>query len=682
MKSIFSAIVVLSGFAVFGATYRTNNVEGLVYLLKTYSGGGHTVELEAGDYWLQDDMTWATNSNAYASHLYVANTHLKGVGDSRDSVRLIGCGTMRVMLVDSSSTVANLTITNGYAANHDGYNESNRGGGVYGGALVTNCVIIGNTAEGFGGGGGAYARFVSCLIKNNVALGSGGGFHRCYATDCQIVGNRARNSGGGGYTMFSLIDCDVIGNETENGPGAGGCEINYATNCLFAENRSMATSNHGGAISNNADSRSNSIICHSVISNNYAAYTSAGAYGVTMTNCVITHNHSAKSCGGAMSCDLFDCDITFNSANSGNGGGASSSILSNCTVFANICSNLSYNGSSVAHSWGGGLYECTAYDSEIYGNYARSYVDANGKTHIGTAGGAANSTLYDCEIHDNYADSYGGGVRASTLVRCTVADNCGGSDGWNAYACTMTDCDVSGTTIYSCSANGTRFHDIGKAVTLEGNPYVEITQTPTLIAKGYLHMTNCLFACNGADDGNNITFFQYASAEKKQSTFVNCTIVSNIYENIFTLAKSEYPVTLENCVLFGNRKKNGTWADISLAGLSSSSACPEGSLIFRNCAYGTYSASGGVDIYMQEPVYVFGANGFPSDPKFMGARDSNNPFSLRRTSPLIGKGAYAAWMEGVYDVRGEGYPRANGENVDLGCYQCWLNPVGTVFSIR
>ena len=168
MKSVISAAVVLSAVAVSGATYRTNNVEGLVYLLKTYSGRGHTVELEAGDYCLREDLTWATNANAYVSHLHIVNTHLKGVGDSRDSVRLIGCGTMRVMLADSNSTVANLTITNGYAALHDGYGESNRGGGVYGGALVTNCVIIGNTAEGFGGGGGAYVRFVTCLIKNNI----------------------------------------------------------------------------------------------------------------------------------------------------------------------------------------------------------------------------------------------------------------------------------------------------------------------------------------------------------------------------------------------------------------------------------------------------------------------------------------------------------------------------------
>ena len=50
MKSVMSAAVVLSALAVSGATYRTNNVEGLVHLLKTYSGGGHTVELEAGDY--------------------------------------------------------------------------------------------------------------------------------------------------------------------------------------------------------------------------------------------------------------------------------------------------------------------------------------------------------------------------------------------------------------------------------------------------------------------------------------------------------------------------------------------------------------------------------------------------------------------------------------------------------
>ena len=139
---LFAALVIAT--ASFGDTFRTNDVEGLVYLLKTYNGTGHTIELESGDYNLTEECSWYTNSSAYASHLYLTKTCLKGVGDSRESVKLIGDGSLRIIYGDAGSTVANLMITNGYAAVVAGYSNSGRGGGVSGGLAVTNCLITGN----------------------------------------------------------------------------------------------------------------------------------------------------------------------------------------------------------------------------------------------------------------------------------------------------------------------------------------------------------------------------------------------------------------------------------------------------------------------------------------------------------------------------------------------------------
>jgi hypothetical protein len=39
-------------------------------------------------------------------------------------------------------------------------------------------------------------------------------------------------------------------------------------------------------------------------------------------------------------------------------------------------------------------------------------------------------------------------------------------------------------------------------------------------------------------------------------------------------------------------------------------------------------------------------------------------------------------MAEATDIRGEGFARADGTSVDIGCYQCWLPVVGMKVSIR
>ena len=121
MKSVISAIIAFSGLVVFGETFRTNNVEGLVYLLKRYSEQSHTIELESGDYHLREDLNWFTNSSTYVSHLYTGKIHLKGVGANPEDTRLIGDGAFRIVHTTASSKLENLTITNGYAKTRTDY---------------------------------------------------------------------------------------------------------------------------------------------------------------------------------------------------------------------------------------------------------------------------------------------------------------------------------------------------------------------------------------------------------------------------------------------------------------------------------------------------------------------------------------------------------------------------------
>ena len=79
-------------------------------------------------------------------------------------------------------------------------------------------------------------------------------------------------------------------------------------------------------------------------------------------------------------------------------------------------------------------------------------------------------------------------------------------------------------------------------------------------------------------------------------------------------------------------------------------------------------------------------DGFGADPKFVLAKDAVHPYSLRLSSPLIGRGRVCDWMTGAYDIRGEEddgkYLRVRDGKVDIGCYQCWLNPVGMTVVVR
>ena len=668
---LFAALVAAS--ALFGDTFRTNDVDGLVYLLKTYNGGGHTIELEEGDYNLTEESSWYTNTSVYASHLCLTKIYLKGVGDNREAVKLIGDGSLRVIYGDSSSTIENLTVTNGYAMVTEGYGNSGRGGGVYGGLKVTNCLVTCNYAQSFGGGGAGGVKFIDCDIIRNEAGNSGGGFHDSSATLSRFVENVARNSGGAAYTA-KLYDCTVISNRTTESYGGGGYNVTYATNCLFAFNHSAdPTSGGGGAVANGASAnKASNVLYDCTIVSNTAAYNGGGAYMVTLIGGVVKYNTAAASFGGVLKCIVHDAEISHNTALKGDGGGAYDSVVSNCTVFANTCSSTSNN------SYGGGVNKCTVYDSEIYGNCAWTRIGADGKNKVGSAGGAHESTLYNCRIYDNYSDSYGGGVRSCHLYDCRLENNCASNDGWNSYGSYLHDCVVSGTGVFSSRAERTIFREIGNEVVMEANMYVDTPFTNKTLWKGFMNATNCLFTFN------NLTYiFQYSVASERNSSFINCTVVSNSYDNLFNNCKTAYPMTVQNSLFIGNKKLNGSSADISVPGLSSTTACQSGSISFKNCAYGKLSASGGLDVYLEEGavMYQFG-NDFPSDPKFQHHRDAAHPFALRRTSPLIGKGKHEVWMDTATDLRGEGFARANGESVDIGCYQCWLKPAGTVFSIR
>jgi hypothetical protein len=160
-----------------------------------------------------------------------------------------------VYLADNTS-LSGFTLTNGAAS---------QGGGVQcasAAAVLSNCVVTGNSAGWFGGG--AYGGTLNnCTLSHNSAGGGG--------------------CGGGAYSS-TLNNCVLSGNSARAGSGAYGGTLN---NCILTGNSlyDYGSATYGG-----------------------------GAYGGTLNNCTLSGNSAVSYGGGAYGGTLNNCIAYFNSA--------------------------------------------------------------------------------------------------------------------------------------------------------------------------------------------------------------------------------------------------------------------------------------------------------------------------------------------------------------------------------
>jgi PKD repeat protein len=196
------------------------------------------------------------------SHTLIAGAPTPGGGH--------GPGAVRCVYLAAGAVLSGFTLTNGYTHDSDSGGISERGGGAWcaSGAVLTNCVIVGNRAVGDGGGvyGGTLYR---CVITGNSTQesrnrnGDGGGVDHCTLFNCEVTNNRGRK--GGGADDSTLYVCVVIGN---NGRVfGGGAARSRLYNCTVLDNNSR----RGGGVSD--CEVYNSIVYHNraVIGPNYAA---------------------------------------------------------------------------------------------------------------------------------------------------------------------------------------------------------------------------------------------------------------------------------------------------------------------------------------------------------------------------------------------------------------------------
>jgi hypothetical protein len=210
-------------------------------------------------------------------------------------------------------TLNHCTLSSNSAVNLDvnGY-----GGGVYGGTL-NNCTLIGNSAAVFGGGVAA-STVNSCTLTGNSALDSGGGAMWGTLSNCTLTGNWASEAGGGA-SRSTLSNCKLTDNTAFNGAGA---DQGTLDSCIVRSNRAEG---FGG-----------------------------GANGSTLNNCILTGN-TAFVGGGANGGSLNNCTLTGNSVGGlyGEGGGTRFSKLNNCVIYFNFASDPSvanFSGGSFSNS--------------------------------------------------------------------------------------------------------------------------------------------------------------------------------------------------------------------------------------------------------------------------------------------------------------------------------------------
>jgi hypothetical protein len=269
---------------------------------------------------------------------------------------------LRCAYLTNSAVLSGFTLTNGGTPPvlGDLVREAS-GGGIWcedRSAVVSNCIMVGNSAGRYGGGA-FQGTLVNCILTNNSAsygggaasntlfnctltrntseyqtVNFGGGAYGCTLSSCLVVGNQAQGGdGSGGGAAYSTLNSCVLSN---NSAGSGGAAYNgYLNNCLVSSNRASL----GGGVYSN-------ILNNCTLQNN-TAFSGGGAYVSAFTNCIIRGNSAVGLGGGASFCTLVNCTVVSNSANEGGGVSSSTSFVStlnNCIVYYNSASTGSnYN---------------------------------------------------------------------------------------------------------------------------------------------------------------------------------------------------------------------------------------------------------------------------------------------------------------------------------------------------
>jgi hypothetical protein len=233
---------------------------------------------------------------------------------------ITGAAAVRCVYLTNGAVLAGFTVTNGATLGSPNYEIEASGGGIGCesiNAVVTNCIVTGNSSSAASGGGGVlFGTLYNCIVSNNTAtgFGYGGGAYQSVLNNCLVVSNIG--GFGGGVAVCLSSGCLIIGNTVLSGGQGGGAFQGTLNGCWLV-------GNSAGGIG-------------------------GGATSATLNNCALMTNVSVLDGGGAYGGYLNNCLVIGNSTGtSGRGGGVADATARNCIIYYNSSPTLSnyYMGS-------------------------------------------------------------------------------------------------------------------------------------------------------------------------------------------------------------------------------------------------------------------------------------------------------------------------------------------------
>lgn len=593
---------------------------------------------------------YAADGSGYGAALIYANKDgVKFIGETgkpEDVVlKAVDSDYRLICLNASNSGLYNLTVMGGNAssAHINGYNYR-RGGGVMmsgGSTVISNCVFTGNKAA-VSGGAVAGPNGLNGTVYDSVFYGNNDSRQYALAANLTTLRN----------CIFTNNVSSSAAKNDWSGSIAEDCRV---YDSYFAYNRASRTGGVSGGLAENCTFMFNS--SYNVNGNNWGNPGGGGAYGAALTNCTFYGNTAYRIGGAIRGGTVVNCTVVSNSTmytDAYGGGIYAANLVEGCTVVSNI---------SVK---GGGLNGCTlVVDTEIMYNAAYE------------GGGARTSALTGCTVAHNVAKEYGssnyggagGGIAYGAATNCVFRDNSCSV----AYATTcLKGCDLGDTSINagvidSCVIRDVRNESIARAIGNVSYPDGFVTSNIFMLG-GVQLMRNCLVTnCTWKSiSGTFVNSAMFTSGGAITTRVENCTFADNNYYLLSRHFNSEtHQLVMKNSVLVGN--KHSYAGDL----VSMESAY----LVLSNCVYGKLgSCTAKADGFEN-----FGCTSITARADYKFA-DTPAPYSLKRTSPLRGWGLVEDWMADGTDLAGN--PRLRDGKADIGCYQCWIMPVGSALSIR